>query len=491
LLGAGGGMLLVIATANPFGIAAFANVYAPGPFVVLILALLAILAFEGGLHALRRPGSVVVQSSPTGALLGALVGVAALVSILGLSGRAVMWAVSQIQRGLQPTSESYVAVGTLGLYAVLRVVVTLSGLRGDELARSIGIQRAEPDPGETNARFTLRMVIGFLFGIPLLDSLIVFAAVALAPDDPRIYPYPSDATLAAALLWFVGIAAVASGVTGYIRGRGARRTALHVVLATALIPAFLLDARVPLYPFVAGIYEQQSSGAPTKTVPPAALSTASRASAAPSRPGSGATSPSRLTTQPPAGFGTLAGTVTWGTTPVRDIPVTVLRGGALAGVGLSDVNGRYRVQVEPGQYSAVVDMTALTRNVYVSAGSPGTSVRVSGGAETLYPPLTLMKLITAVQPAGGAVLTVPITFAWQPLDTTMSYELRVLDDTAADPSTGRSPLAFSTRTSNTSVVVTSLGGGRRYRWLVDAYGAATDVRQSFIGQSIVRLFSTR
>jgi hypothetical protein len=241
LTGAFGIMLLLVATANPLGLSAVAGVYWPGTVVALILTLFSIGAIEGGLAVMGQPRGVMTI-------------VLALTSIAVGFTLASPW----LRIGIEPSSETYVVGATFALYAVLRVVLTLSGMRGQELARAVGVEPAVPDPGETRDRFALRMILGFLVGIPLLDSLIVLVGVALAPNDRRIYPTPSDTTLLAALLWLVGLAAVSSGTSAFLRGRaGTRRLLAHALVAvTALVPAFALDARVPLYPFVAGILAQ-------------------------------------------------------------------------------------------------------------------------------------------------------------------------------------------------------------------------------------------
>jgi hypothetical protein len=251
-----GNLVLLVATANPLGLAAFALVDWPGTIVVLILSLCGIGALEGGLALIRRPDAGTADQSPIGQLFSALMGIVTVVVILAVFAVGLGWALSQIQTGLEPTAETYVVAGTFGLYAVLRIVLTLSGVRGGELARAVGIEPAVPDPGETGTRFALRLLLGMLVGIPLLDTLIVFVGVALAPNDRRIYPTPSDTTLVAALLWFIGIAAAGSGVAGYVRGRATARKLLvyGIVAVTTLLPALVLDARVPLYPFIAGIF---------------------------------------------------------------------------------------------------------------------------------------------------------------------------------------------------------------------------------------------
>ena len=257
LTGALGIFLLLMATANPLGVSAFAAVYWPGTVVVLILTLFGIGMIEGGL-AVMRSGAVSERAPER--RVTAFVGVVTVVVILGLAGLGLSWAWSQSQTSLGPTAETYVVGGTFALYAVLRVVLTMSGARGGELANAVGIEPAVADAGETQGRFALRVLFGFLVGIPMFDSLIVLVGVALAPGDKRIYPTPSDTTLVAALLWLVGLAAASSGIAAFLRSRaGPRKLLVHALVAvTALVPAFALDARVPLYPFIAGVFGQAS-----------------------------------------------------------------------------------------------------------------------------------------------------------------------------------------------------------------------------------------
>lgn len=263
LTGALGNLLLIVATANPLGLSATGGVYWPGTVVVLILSLLGIGLLEGGVAVIRRPfDEFRSRHTPVGHWFNAFLGVVTLVAILGFLGLGLRWASGEIQTGLQATAETYVVVGTLALYLALRVVLTLSHTSGGELARAVGIstEPVQPDPGETFGRFALRLVIGFLIGIPLLDSLIVLVGVALAPNDRRIYPTPSDNTMVAALLWLIGIAAVSSGIGAALRGRAdVRMLRVRAIVAVAtLVPAIVLDARVPLYPFIAGIFGQAS-----------------------------------------------------------------------------------------------------------------------------------------------------------------------------------------------------------------------------------------
>lgn len=257
LIGTVGLVLLLVATTDPLGRSAF-DLYWPGRVVVLLLSLVGIGVIEGGLAMIRQPGAGVPVRAPPGQWVAAFSGVVIVVVVLGLIGVGLSRAAAQVQTGLVPAIETYVVGATFALYAVLRVVLTLSGARGDELAGAIGLEAAVPDPGETRERFALRTIFGLLVGIPLLDSLIVLVGVTLAPTDRRIYPTPSDATMVAALLWCVSIAAAASGGALYLRGRaGARRLLVHAIVAvTALLPAFVLDARVPLYPFIAGVLGQ-------------------------------------------------------------------------------------------------------------------------------------------------------------------------------------------------------------------------------------------
>jgi hypothetical protein len=239
--GALGIVLLPVATANPLGLSAYGAVYWPGTVVALILTLLSIGMLEGGL-----------------ALMGQLRGVMIVVLALGSIAVGLTWAAPWMRIGLEPSAETYVVGATFAVYAVLRLVLTLSGVQGHELASAIGVEPAVPDPGETRDWFALRMILGFLVGIPFLDSLIVLVGVALAPGDRRIYPTPSDTTLLAALLWLVGLAAVSSGASAFLHGRArGRRLLAHTLVAvTTLVPAFALDARVPVYPFIAGILAQ-------------------------------------------------------------------------------------------------------------------------------------------------------------------------------------------------------------------------------------------
>jgi hypothetical protein len=242
LTGTLGIALLLVATGNPVVLSALAAVW-PGTFVALTLTLVSIGMLEGGLAVIGNPRRVMN-----------------VVLALGLIAVGLTWASPWIRTGVGPTAETYVVGATFALYAVLRFVLILSGMPGQELARAVGVEAAVPDPGESRERFTLRMIFGFLIGIPLLDSLIVLVGVALAPNDRRIYPTPSETTLLAALLWLVGIAAVSSGTSAFLRGRArARRLLVHAIVAvTTLVPAFVLDARVPLYPFIAGIFAQAS-----------------------------------------------------------------------------------------------------------------------------------------------------------------------------------------------------------------------------------------
>jgi len=500
-----GAAVLVVATANANGLAAYANVYWPGTVVVLILALFVIGSFEAGLYMLRNPDASFANVAKETALRRASTFAMVLLTsgvLLVLAALGIVWAAGRVLGGAEPTSETLVAGGTLLLYAIVRLVLLISRTDLGELARGAGIETAAPDLGETQRRFLTRLVIGFLLGIPLLDALIVFVAVALAPNDTRIYPNRSDATLVAALLWLIGIGAFSSGVTAWIRGRLPRARALvHAGVAVAtLVPALVLDARVPLHPIIAGIVEQARPGAAASTPGPtiaAPLATpvpnaTVRRSTAVAAPPTAAARTATASPPPPPGAPTISGLVHWGLTPIAGVRVNVTAGGRVVTTATTDAFGQYRATVlSVGNYQVFVDMTSVPSDVFLTSTSSGTFASISGpNTQVTYPTLTLIKRISVLQPAYGAVLTPPVVFDWWTVANETSYELVIRDDTLADPTTHISPIILSTRTFAPNLRVPSLASGHHYRWLVRAYLSAAPEPEVLIGESVTRLFST-
>lgn len=253
LVSAVGGAALLVATENSRGLAAFAGVYWPGTIVVLILTGFLVLWFEFGLRVMRSPEPG-VEPNASRTLIERIFIIAFtlvfIVSFVGLTVLATPWLVGRIGVGLDPTRETAVVGVTILLYAAIRIGLMISKADPWEVGRWVGIERSRPDPGEGKRGFQARLVVGFLIGVPLLNSVLVFLASVLAPDDARIYPFLSEHTDIAAALWIVGLASVSMGLGRYLRGRAtaAKSVANAILAVVTLVPAVLLDARVPLYP---------------------------------------------------------------------------------------------------------------------------------------------------------------------------------------------------------------------------------------------------
>src|SRR5438034_8724632 len=397
-----GAAALIVATGNPRGLAAFAAVYWPGTIVVLILTGFLFVWFEFGLHMMRTP------EPPARTLIGRAFSLAVLlvfvVSYLVLIALAIPWLIGGIGVGLQPTGETAVVGITILLYAALRVGLKISHANPSEVGRWVGIERGRPDPGERQSHFVARLVVGFLIGIPLLDSFVVFLGAVLAPDDNRIYPFLSENTDVAAALWIVGLASVGMGLGRFLRGRAtaAKSVANAVLAVVTLVPAFLLDARVPLYPLALA-----QSGSVSIGVGPVTVTTTS--SPLVRTPASNAP-----TTTP--GSVSLTGRVMWGVTPVQAARVWIQdRQTGIAGNStFTDVYGIYSFSVQPGSYTVYVDASNTPGGYLIGSVLTKLDVAPSAGPVT-YPTIALYKRISVLQPASGAVVRSPVTFTWDAL----------------------------------------------------------------------------
>jgi hypothetical protein len=253
-----GALALIAATANPRGLAAIPGVYVSGPVAAFLLALGAAAFFEFGLFVIRMRDAEWDRDAPRGnpltSVIGLLIFTASLVFVV-VSGTG--WVLDRVADGLVLTDETWIVIGCLALYAVLRASLTIARANLGDMARRVGVEEASwaPDPGESVRHRNMRMVVGSAFILLLLDAMIVLVTGAVAPGERTIYPFTADRTLPAAALWVIGIWTLGNLVTGWMRRRV---TALRIRVYTAiavvtLVPALALDARIPLYPVIAGI----------------------------------------------------------------------------------------------------------------------------------------------------------------------------------------------------------------------------------------------
>src|SRR5206468_8266071 len=87
----------------------------------------------------------------------------------------------------------------------------------------------------------------------------------------------------------------------------------------------------------------------------------------------------------------------------------------------------YSFSVQPGSYTVYVDASNTPGGYLIGSVLTKLDVALGAGPVT-YPTIALYKRISVQQPASGAVVRSPVTFAWDTLSTTNVYELRVYED---------------------------------------------------------------
>lgn len=489
-IGVVGIIALLVATATPRGIIAVGTFYAPLAFVVLVIALFLILFIEAGCAGLNASAAWQVSGSIAGS---PLLTIAALVlffalPVFGLAGLGLVWIARELLHDdLAPQRETYVVAGVFFVYAVIRIPIALRWIDGGELARAVGVRPGGPEPGEPLPRFAARTAFGFVLGVFVLDALIVLVNAALAPGDTTFYPGASAVTPLAALLWMVGLMGAGSIVAETIRTRVVLRSIRAVLAATALVPAIILDARIPLYPFVAGI----ASGQGTITLNDVPLRTsAAQTPFVPLNP-----NPPRTTVPTPGPDAMVSGLVRWGELAVPAVNVTVLNNGIPTFVP-TDVDGHYRASVRSGTVAVSVDVRSISSATWFDAATPA-AMRVNPGGELSYPTIYMTRRINPSEPVVGASVQLPVTLRWQPqwqsLDAAVTYLVRVFDDGAiAAPTPSPAPQVTAVRIAGTSLPVTSLVASHRYRWSVEAWAQPRAGGPELpIGRSGTSSFATR